>query len=93
MTGAKTDAQMGEAEKHPRGAVTRQAVRFGGGSLAAQALHPSRRRMSERSRAGALDTCARRLVRWPAPSGVALPLHSAKANRRCARPAGARPLI
>jgi len=26
MTGAETDAEMGEAEKHPRGAVTRQAV-------------------------------------------------------------------
>src|SRR5258705_12808383 len=97
MTGAKTNAQMGEAEKHPRGAVTRQAVhlrrRRPGGGLAAQALHPSRRRTSEPPPAGALDMRAQRSVRWPSALGRGPALALGEGGPAMRAPAGARPLI
>jgi hypothetical protein len=40
MTGVETYAQMGEAEKHPRGAMTRQAVHLQRRQLGAAATAP-----------------------------------------------------
>src|SRR6476646_5492137 len=94
MTGAKWDAQVRGAGKLPGRAMTSQAVQLPhreGGGAATAPFAPS----DDAPTREALGLTPVRSGRYdgPAPSGVALPLHSAEWTGDCARPVGARPLI